>query len=284
MNSYTDTADPPKHRASANTRRPAFPRRRHPLPLPLPLPFLSLSLSLSLFFFFNPWSPSTDSDPNNPFPISAFGFPLCGEAALPPDDIQYMPPGRHTIHATRDGEPVTVEVNVDQRTAQTLENFLRKRLALAAKGLEDRPYFDLNHDDREATAWPVRFYWAGSDPKTGGVRAKVEWTGAGRNAITDRTSRRFSPTFHVDDASGTVTGSETNMGGLVNRAAFKRIAPLFARAALRGVDLFLRGVDPSGSEAGPEPGSEATMAARTTPNYDAPQRTARDLRCHPRLR
>ncbi|MCC5808398.1 MAG: hypothetical protein JJU00_18870 [Opitutales bacterium] len=203
------------------------------------------------------------ADSVSPFPTSAFGFPIsAASAAGPPDDIQYMPPGRHTIHATRDGEPVTVEVEVDQQTAQTLDQFLRRRLALAAQGLEDRPYFDLNHDDREASAWPVRFYWAGSDPKTGGVRAKVEWTGAGVDAIDKRTFRRFSPTFHVDDATGRVTGSETNMGGLVNRAAFKRIAPLFARAAP------LRGVDPSGSE--------ATLAGATGTNFDAPQRTARD--------
>ncbi len=43
-----------------------------------------------------------------------------------------MPPGRHTIHATREGESVIVEVHVDLRTAQTLDNYLRKRLALAA--------------------------------------------------------------------------------------------------------------------------------------------------------
>ncbi len=82
--------------------------------------------------------------------------------------------------------------------------------------------------DRDA-AWPTEFFWAGDDPQGGGVRARVEWSDAGQRAVAGRTFRRFSPTFHLD-ATGRVTGSETNMGGLVNRAAFKRIAPLFASA------------------------------------------------------
>jgi len=145
-----------------------------------------------------------------------------------PSDIQYMPPGKHRIHASRSGNPVTMDITVDAGTASTLNAFLQAQLAKASGGSEDRPFFDFNHEDREAAAWPTEFYWAGDDPLAGGVRAKVEWSGAGKSAIEQKTFRRFSPTFIPDD-QGRVIGSETNMGGLVNRAAFKSIQPLFAR-------------------------------------------------------
>jgi len=144
-----------------------------------------------------------------------------------PADIQYMPPGRHTIRAHRAGKPITVTVVVDASTASTLQSFLSSQLTAAAEGREDRPFLDFNHEDREAAAWPTEFFWAGDDPQTGGVRARVEWSDAGRRAVEGRTFRRFSPTF-IPDAGGRVVGSEINMGGLVNRAAFKRIAALFA--------------------------------------------------------
>jgi hypothetical protein len=140
-----------------------------------------------------------------------------------------MPPGRHRIRASQGGKPVSIEVAVSAATAAVLQTFLAAKLTAAAEGREDRPFFDFNHEDREASAWPTEFYWAGEDPQTGGVRARLEWSDAGKRAVEGRTFRRFSPTFHLD-ASGHVTGSEINMGGLVNRAAFKRIAPLFAAA------------------------------------------------------
>lgn len=155
--------------------------------------------------------------------------PLSSGDTLPPD-IQYMPPGQHRIHASKGGKPVTLDITVDAATAETLNTFLQTQLAKASSGSEDRPFFDFNHEDREAAAWPTEFTWAGDDPVTGGVRAKVEWSGAGKTAIEQKTFRRFSPTF-IPDANGRVAGSETNMGGLVNRAAFKSIQPLFAREA-----------------------------------------------------
>jgi phage I-like protein len=159
---------------------------------------------------------------------AAFSNALAEGSALPAD-IQYMPPGRHRIRASQGGKPVSVEVAVSAATAAVLQTFLAAKMTAAAEGREDRPFFDFNHEDREASAWPTEFYWAGDDPQSGGVRARLEWSDAGKRAVEGRTFRRFSPTFHLD-ASGHVTGSEINMGGLVNRAAFKRIAPLFAAA------------------------------------------------------
>jgi len=145
-----------------------------------------------------------------------------------PQELQYKPPGTHRINASRNGKPVSLDIKVDAATAETLNAFLQAQLAKASEGNDDRPFFDFNHEDRDAAAWPTEFYWAGDDLKTGGVRAKVEWSGAGKSAVKEKTFRRFSPTFIPDDA-GKVIGSETNMGGLVNRAAFKSIQPLFAK-------------------------------------------------------
>ena len=147
-----------------------------------------------------------------------------------PQELQYMPPGTHRINASRAGKPVALDISVDAATADTLNAFLQAQLTKATEGNDDRPFFDFNHEDREAAAWPTEFYWAGDDLKTGGVRAKVDWSGAGQTAVQEKTFRRFSPTFIPDD-QGKVISSETNMGGLVNRAAFKSIQPLFAKGA-----------------------------------------------------
>jgi len=162
-------------------------------------------------------------------PLHAAFSNALAEGSVLPTDIQYMPPGRHRIRASQGGKPVSVEVAVSAATAAVLQTFLAAKMTAATEGREDRPFFDFNHEDREASAWPTEFYWAGDDPQTGGVRARLEWSDAGKRAVEGRTFRRFSPTFHLN-ASGCVTGSEINMGGLVNRAAFKRIAPLFAAA------------------------------------------------------
>lgn len=98
-------------------------------------------------------------------------------------------------------------------------------MAVAASGEGDHPYFDFNHDDKEASAHPKAVRWAGDDPRQGGIRAQVDWTGAGKRAVLGRDFRRFSPSFYVDE-KGEITGIPVNAGGLVNRAAFRRISPV----------------------------------------------------------
>jgi hypothetical protein len=143
--------------------------------------------------------------------------------------IMMFPPGKQVVTPSRaDGEePEEMELVIDEATAETMEALRVELQAKADAGEGDAPYFDFNHEDGEASAWPKRIYWAGSDPKTGGVRAEVEWTGAGDAARAGKTFRRFSPAFYAAD--GRITGAPVNMGGLVNRAAFTRIAPLFAK-------------------------------------------------------
>ena len=145
-----------------------------------------------------------------------------------PDEIQWMPPGEHVISASRGGKPATLKVNVTADTADRIAQVHQGYVAAAANGAEDVPYLDFNHDDAEASGHPTAFHWGGGDPQRGGVRAKVKWTDSGRRAIVGKSYRRFSPSFFVND-SGDVTGAPVNMGGLVNRAAFKRIAPVVSK-------------------------------------------------------
>lgn len=141
-----------------------------------------------------------------------------------------MPPGTHKINASKNGEPAALTVKVHAATAALLQQQLQEIRSRAAAGQEDLPYLDFNHDDREASARVLAFSWGGEDPVTGGIRAKVEWTGAGKRALEDKAYRRFSPSFFAN-ADGEITGAPLNLGGLVNRAAFKTIQPIVAGAA-----------------------------------------------------
>jgi phage I-like protein len=152
----------------------------------------------------------------------------------PPEDIQWMPPGTHEIDAWQGGKPVRVKVRADAATAERMQKHLQAFRSKAAAGTEDKPYIDFNHEDGPAAGHITEFFWAGDDPVTGGVRAKVEWTEPGKQALQGRAYRRFSPSFNPPNAAGEVTGAPLNMGGLVNRAAFKTIAPIVSRDAAEG--------------------------------------------------
>jgi hypothetical protein len=145
-----------------------------------------------------------------------------------PDEIMFMPPGEHTITASRGGQPVTITVNVDEVAAQAVAAAHARYMEAVTRNEEDLPYTDFNHDDQEASGHPTAFRWAGSDPQFGGIRARMQWTSKGREAIIGRSYRRFSPSFYVD-AGGKISGAPVNFGGLVNRAAFTRIAPIIAK-------------------------------------------------------
>lgn len=157
-----------------------------------------------------------------------------------------FPPGKQLVTPSRaDGKkPEEIELVIDEQTAADLEALRAELQAKADAGQGDAPYFDFNHADGEASAWPKRIFWAGDDPMLGGVRAEVEWSAAGEQAITGKTFRRFSPAFYAKN--GRVTGTPVNMGGLVNRAAFTRIQPLFAKQAEE-------------SQPDPEPETDTTM-------------------------
>jgi hypothetical protein len=153
---------------------------------------------------------------------------LVFDAGSLPTEIQWMPPGEHTITAFKNGEPTEMKIKVTAQVAERLTAALQEYNSKVAAGIEDRPYFDFNHNDAEASAHVLSFSWGGDDPVKGGVRAKVEWTEPGKQALLGRAYRRFSPTFYLN-AKGEVAGAAVNMGGLVNKAAFKEIAAIWSR-------------------------------------------------------
>jgi len=141
-----------------------------------------------------------------------------------------MPPGATAINAWRGDGPVSLAVNVNAEGAANAQKSFDMIMEAVKAGEEDRPYIDLNHNDEEAAGWPSAFVWGGDDPIKGGIRMQLEWSAAGKTAILGKNFRRFSPTFYVDE-NGIVIGAPVNMGGLVNRAAFKRIAPIWSKSA-----------------------------------------------------
>ena len=155
------------------------------------------------------------------------------------DDIQWMPPGVHTVRPrTAGGGVIEVTVLVDEAAAEVVEKARAQYQAEFDAGKGDAPFLDFCHADQEASAWVKRVYWGGDDPQTGGIRLVVDWTDEGR-AKKGKSLKRFSPGFHVSetpDAEGRhhVTGAPANMGGLVNRAAFRTIQSLSASATTEG--------------------------------------------------
>lgn len=148
-----------------------------------------------------------------------------------PARVMWMPGGLQEITASQGGRPVSLWVDVGPETAAVAQRALEAHRAASPH----RPFFDLDHLNQAATAWPVRFEWANAPAP--GVYAAVEWSEAGRTAVLGKTHRAFSPGFFTDTVKTTrtaparVTGAPLNMGGLVNNPAFKRILPFFAHQA-----------------------------------------------------
>lgn len=145
-------------------------------------------------------------------------------------DIQYMPPGKHQITPFVNGKPKTIDVEVDETVAARLAGWLQQALDAAKANKGDLPWLDFNHVGAEAAGHVQELYWGGVDPVSGGVRAKVRLTGPGKRALAERSYRRFSPAFQLDD-DGRIQAGLANMGGLVNEAAFQTIQPIWSRNA-----------------------------------------------------
>lgn len=163
--------------------------------------------------------------------LTAYGFSTslpAGEGNLP-DSIQWMPPGPQDITPSVNGQPKRLRFTVQPQHAAMLNERLQQLRDDAKAGIGDEPYLDFNHDDQARSAEGLEFYWGGEDPKTGGIRLRVAWSGAGKEAVTGRTYRRFSPQWDFDKFSHEPKSIGTNLGGLVNRAAFKNIAPVIAK-------------------------------------------------------
>lgn len=145
-------------------------------------------------------------------------------------DIQWMPPGRQEITCFVSDEKADMDFEVRPEHAAVINSALQYLRNLAAAGQGDRPFIDFNHEDGAASGHPTEIYWAG-DGARGGIRMKGQWTGSGKSAVVNRDFTRFSPQWGFDPQTQEPTGIGVNLGGLVNRAAFRDIAPVVAKDA-----------------------------------------------------
>lgn len=140
-------------------------------------------------------------------------------------DIQWMPKGKQTITPTVNGKPKKVTFEVTAALAEKMDRQLQAMLAEAREQDAALPYTDFNHEDAEASGHGTEFYW----DEASGIRLKGRWTSRGQEGIRGRAYTKFSPEWAMNKA-GAVMGIGLNLGGLVNRPAFKTIATVKAKS------------------------------------------------------
>jgi hypothetical protein len=144
-----------------------------------------------------------------------------------PKHIQWMPPGKQLVQPMGFEEPFAM--NVTAAIAVAADRQLQHLRSTAAAGRDAQPYGDFNHKDEGRSYIPKRFWWAGDDEKSGGVRADVEWTGAGAKAVREGELCCNSPSWRLNKVTKAFLGITHNVGGLVPRSAFHSIQA-FAKA------------------------------------------------------
>ena len=144
-------------------------------------------------------------------------------------EFMAMPGGMHTCWFMQGDKPVQRTVEVDRAAAAALEEQLK---AVNGRGRQ-RAFFDFDHKDEAASAWPLGFAWR--DAPAPGVYCRAEMSQAGADAIKGRNYRAFSPVFFVtkSDPAKVICKEDAglNFGSLVNDPAFHEIAPLWGKQA-----------------------------------------------------
>ena len=161
------------------------------------------------------------------------GEPINVAAASGDDfDIQWMPPGAQAPCCFVGDEAKELSFTVKPQHALAFNAQLQRLRSLADAGQGDAPFIDFNHEDGRAAGRPTEFYYGGDDPKKGGIRLKGKWTASGKASVTGPAPEftRFSPEWYFNDDHEPIAIG-TNLGGLVNKAAFKTIASVKAGAA-----------------------------------------------------
>lgn len=175
--------------------------------------------------------------------IAGFGGLNFDSGDSAPGEFMFAPGGVHKVTGDRinvDGSvaPLQMHVRVDKNTAERMNGVLR---AYQARG--QKPYFDFNHAEAEASAWPEEFAW--KDGAKPGVYVKCAWSKPGNDAVVGKTWRTFSPAFGPDkwvttaESPAIMAGGPLVMGGLVNDPAFKKMAPFWARNSHTTMDTTL---------------------------------------------
>lgn len=161
-----------------------------------------------------------------------------GPDALP-TDIQFMPPGVHTICPTVDGAPFPMTIKVDQELADKLNSQLQFMREKSSQGHGDVPFIDFNHEDAASSGEVLELFWGGPEMGNGGIRMKINWTAAGVAALRGKMYRRFSPAWLLDVDTKEPVGVGSNLGGLVNRAAFQNIQPIVAKSVSERLEMLV---------------------------------------------
>ena len=182
-------------------------------------------------------------------------LPVDGKA---PGKFMWMPGGVHTICGACEGKDKTITVQVDRETAVAAQKSLEAWRAHDSR----RPFFDFDHERKEASAWPESFAW--QDAPKPGVYVTAAWSEAGERAVVGRNYRGFSPEFYPDREDGTklaparVVFFPLTAGGLTNKQAFQENAPFWASQAEAG---FPNGTDGTKGTKGSNEISAETSAA-----------------------
>lgn len=158
-----------------------------------------------------------------------------------PAALVYMPKGKHTIHATVNGEPETRTVEVTAEAANALQRDLSLKLEAHKRGECARPCGLFDHEAGKASFLPKRFSW----DEAKGVVLEVEWTLAGKIAVEGKDYSYFSPRFALDER-GLVFGLVPNgveVGSLVNNPAFDRIEMIAASKVQEGTPAPARNLE-----------------------------------------
>ena len=160
--------------------------------------------------------------------------------------IQYMPPGRQKVRPFVNNEAHPMEIVVTAKYAEVFDRANQVLIAEARAGKGDEPYTDFNHDDAQASSRPIRYYWGGDDPQSGGVLCETLATASGLEALTPPAGvapdwTRFSPRWVFHKKTLEPLGLPVNQGGFVNRAAFTNISRLPVASAADAADVWALG-------------------------------------------
>ena len=130
-----------------------------------------------------------------------------------PSEIVFMPKGEEiSITPMVSGKAKSVALKVDSNVAEVLQAALAKRL-------DDpiRPYAGFDHKAGPASFLPKGFKW--DDER--GVILEVDWTQAGKDAVSGRNYSYFSPTFLLSGKKVAGLPDTGEVGSLTNNPAFR---------------------------------------------------------------
>lgn len=196
-----------------------------------------------------------------------FCLPINLDGDALPGDLQWLPPGQQVASMQGpSGGAVQVSFLVDEGLALRIAGQVADLRSLSDQDRGDIPFIDFGHAGHASAAEVLGAFWAGDDPKEGGVRMRVEWSALGAFAIQGRIFRRFSPLFFPDADGTAVVGVGSLLGGLANMSAFLNIARVAGETGPAGADraeVFSGLVKEAAAAGSPDP---LSVAARMRPD------------------